>query len=149
MDTMAEPDPTRIGPYRITGTLGRGGMGTVYEAWDERLDRRVAIKYVRPEKTGSARARTRFRREARAIAGLNHPAIVQIFDLLDTDRGEAIVLELWAPNRRPIQVTTDLAGFWTRHYPELRRQLSRRYPKHHWPEDPLRAPPIALKRNLT
>ncbi len=49
-----------------------------------------------------------------------------------------LVLHLLAPNRRAVQVTTDLAGFWQRHYPELRRQLMRRYPKHAWPEDPLK-----------
>jgi ATP-dependent helicase HrpB len=48
----------------------------------------------------------------------------------------AVVLHLLAPNQRPVQTTTDLAGFWERLYPETRRQLSRRYPKHKWPEDP-------------
>lgn len=47
-----------------------------------------------------------------------------------------VVVHLLAPNQRPVQVTTDLAGFWERLYPELRRQLSRRYPKHRWPEKP-------------
>ncbi|MFW6052020.1 MAG: ATP-dependent helicase HrpB [Myxococcota bacterium] len=48
-----------------------------------------------------------------------------------------LVLHLLAPNRRAVQVTTDLAGFWSRHYPAIRRELMRRYPKHAWPEDPL------------
>ena len=48
-----------------------------------------------------------------------------------------LVLHLLAPNQRPVQVTTDLPGFWVRHYPALRKQLMRRYPKHAWPEDPL------------
>jgi len=52
-----------------------------------------------------------------------------------------LVLHLLAPNRRALQVTTDLAGFWERHYPALRRQLERRYPRHAWPEDPLRPGP--------
>jgi ATP-dependent RNA helicase HrpB len=47
-----------------------------------------------------------------------------------------LVVHLLAPNQRPVQMTTDLAGFWDRLYPELRRQLSRRYPKHPWPEKP-------------
>lgn len=47
-----------------------------------------------------------------------------------------LTLHLLAPNRRAVQVTTDLAGFWQRHYPALRRSLSRRYPRHDWPEDP-------------
>jgi ATP-dependent helicase HrpB len=47
-----------------------------------------------------------------------------------------LVVQLLAPNQRPVQVTTDLAGFWTKHYPALRQQLMRRYPKHAWPEKP-------------
>jgi ATP-dependent helicase HrpB len=49
----------------------------------------------------------------------------------------ALVLHLLAPNQRPVQVTTDLAGFWVRHYPQVRRELARRYPRHQWPADPL------------
>lgn len=52
-----------------------------------------------------------------------------------------VVLHLLAPNKRPVQVTTDLAGFWERHYPTLRRELCRKYPKHSWPEDPRSAAP--------
>lgn len=48
-----------------------------------------------------------------------------------------LVLHLLAPSQRPVQVTTDLAGFWERHYREVRRELGRRYPRHPWPEDPL------------
>jgi len=48
-----------------------------------------------------------------------------------------LVLHLQAPNRRAVQVTSDLAGFWQRHYPEIRRQLKRRYPRHKWPENPV------------
>ncbi len=50
----------------------------------------------------------------------------------------SLVVHLLAPNRRPVQITTDLASFWTKHYPELRKALSRRYPKHAWPEDPIK-----------
>ncbi len=48
-----------------------------------------------------------------------------------------LVLHLLAPNQRPVQVTTDLAGFWQRTYPQVRRELSRRYPRHQWPENPV------------
>lgn len=52
-------------------------------------------------------------------------------------RGQVpVVVHLLAPNKRPVQTTTDLAGFWQRLYPQVRRELSRRYPKHAWPEDP-------------
>ncbi len=47
-----------------------------------------------------------------------------------------LVVELLAPNRRPVQVTTDLVSFWKNLYPQVRRELSRRYPKHAWPEVP-------------
>ncbi|HYD43311.1 MAG TPA: ATP-dependent helicase C-terminal domain-containing protein [Anaeromyxobacter sp.] len=58
-----------------------------------------------------------------------------------------VVLHLLAPNGRAQQVTTDLAGFWDRHYPALRRELSRRYPRHSWPEDPrTAAPPVARRK---
>lgn len=52
-----------------------------------------------------------------------------------------LVLHLLAPNQRAVQVTTDLAGFWERHYASVRRELSRRYPRHSWPDDPLHAQP--------
>jgi len=54
-----------------------------------------------------------------------------------------LTLHLLAPNLRAVQVTTDLAGFWERHYPALRRELGRRYPRHAWPEDPRHATPPA------
>jgi ATP-dependent helicase HrpB len=53
----------------------------------------------------------------------------------------ALTLHLLAPNQRAVQVTSDLAGFWTRHYPSIRRELCRRYPKHAWPEDGATATP--------
>ena len=53
-------------------------------------------------------------------------------------RGAApVVVHLLAPNQRPVQMTSDLAGFWQRLYPQVRKELSRRYPRHAWPEDPL------------
>jgi ATP-dependent helicase HrpB len=62
------------------------------------------------------------------------------FGLTETPRigGGRVPLQvrLLAPNGRPVQITQDLEGFWVRHYPEIRRELSRRYPKHAWPEDP-------------
>ncbi len=50
--------------------------------------------------------------------------------------GEKVVVHLLAPNRRPVQITQDLPSFWKTHYPELRKALSRRYPRHEWPTDP-------------
>jgi ATP-dependent helicase HrpB len=56
-------------------------------------------------------------------------------------RGLAVTLELLAPNGRPVQTTRDLRGFWDRTYPEVRKELRGRYPRHPWPEDPWTAPP--------
>lgn len=57
------------------------------------------------------------------------------------DGRHPLTVQLLAPNQRPVQVTTDLASFWQRHYPELRKALQRRYPKHAWPEDGAAAQP--------
>jgi ATP-dependent helicase HrpB len=56
-----------------------------------------------------------------------------------------LVVHLLAPNGRAVQVTRDLAGFWRQHYPALRRELGRRYPRHAWPEDGATAVPPAPK----
>ncbi len=85
--------PGDLGPYRFERRLGAGGMGEVFLAYDRRLERRVAIKRLRSD-LASASARERLRREARAAARLGHAAIVQIFDLIETDDGDWIVMEL-------------------------------------------------------
>lgn len=69
----------------------------------------------------------------------------EMFGLRDTPRVAGgrvgVVLHLLSPARRPVQITRDLAGFWTSAYFEVRKDLRGRYPRHHWPEDPLEAPP--------
>lgn len=86
--------PETVGPYRIESKLGAGGMGEVYRARDERLGRAVAIKKVRPREGREEKDRRRLRREARVVAGLDHPAIVRVFDLKETADGDWIVMEL-------------------------------------------------------
>ena len=56
-----------------------------------------------------------------------------------------VTLHLLGPNRRPVQVTTDLAGFWDRQYAAVKKELSRRYPRHAWPDDPRSAVPPARR----
>lgn len=69
-----------IGAYEIVGTVGRGGMATVYQAYHERLDRHVAIKLMHETFLQDEDFRARFQREARIVAKLEHPSIVPIYD---------------------------------------------------------------------
>src|ERR687898_1210826 len=71
--------PPSIGPYRIVREIGRGGMGVVYEGWDDRLSRAVAIKTIL--RSADSQMRERFLREARAAAAVSHPNICQLFDI--------------------------------------------------------------------
>jgi serine/threonine protein kinase len=71
--------PTQIDDYRIVRELGKGGMGTVYEAEEITLSRRVAIKVVRPEYARDPEVEMRFVNEARALARIEHPSIVRIY----------------------------------------------------------------------
>jgi eukaryotic-like serine/threonine-protein kinase len=84
----------RLGPYEITASLGAGGMGEVYQARDRRLGRDVAIKVVAARLTDAPHARERFEREARSIAGLQHPNICTIYDVGHADGRAFIVMEL-------------------------------------------------------
>lgn len=68
----------RLGPYEILGEVGRGNMGVIYKAWEERLSRYVALKFLRPEDETTEEDRERFRREARAVARLKHENIVKV-----------------------------------------------------------------------
>jgi eukaryotic-like serine/threonine-protein kinase len=81
-----------IGKYRIVGQLGRGGMGTVYKAVDETLDREVAIKVLNPE-VADSKIMIRFRAEATALARLNHPEIATIYELFRSETDLLMVME--------------------------------------------------------
>jgi eukaryotic-like serine/threonine-protein kinase len=83
-----------LGHYRVLEQIGSGGMGEVYRARDERLDRYVALKLVRPSSSKDADRIRRFEQEARAAAALNHPNIVSIFDIGSHDGMPFIVSEL-------------------------------------------------------
>ena len=84
---------SRVGPYRIQNSIGSGGMGQVFRALDSRLGREVAIKVVHPNAAPGSAARERLRREARAAAALSHPAIVQVYDIVEHPEGDCIVME--------------------------------------------------------
>jgi serine/threonine protein kinase len=84
----------QIGTYRVLEEIGRGGMGVVYAAEDERLGRTVALKVLTPEFTSDPVRRERLTREARAAAALSHPSIATIFALEEIDGELYIVSEL-------------------------------------------------------
>ena len=83
-----------IGPYRILSLLGAGGMGEVYIATDNRLDREVAIKILPEEVAKNSQAVSRFHREAKALAALSHPNILAIYDVGEQDGIVYAVMEL-------------------------------------------------------
>lgn len=81
-----------IGPYRIEGVVGAGGMGKVYRAVDTRLNRPVAIKFL-SENLADESARRRFQQEAKTASSLNHPHILTVFEAGETDGRQYLVLE--------------------------------------------------------
>ncbi len=88
----------RLGPYEVTGLLGRGGMGVVYLGHDTRLRRPVAIKALPPALTHDDRMRARLRREAMAAGALSHPGIATVFALEEFD-GQLCLVQEYVPGR--------------------------------------------------
>src|SRR5579871_4835908 len=83
-----------LGPYRIVGELGRGGMGAVYKAYQPSLDRFVAIKVLPAFFAEDERLRARFKREAVTIAQLDHPAILPVYEYGERGSRPYIVMAL-------------------------------------------------------
>ena len=91
-DATLDSTPERIGPYRVLEKLGQGGMGIVFSALDERLDRSLAIKVIGAGGTDDSAVR-RFWREARAAAAVNHPNICQVYEVGEHDGQMFIAME--------------------------------------------------------
>lgn len=88
-DAESLTEGSTLGGYVIESLLGRGGMGEVFRARDNRLDRSVALKVLPAELTSDAERLQRFEREARALAALNHPNIVTVFSVEEGDTPDA------------------------------------------------------------
>jgi ATP-dependent helicase HrpB len=123
-----------------SGELGRALFGQLTATQCKRLDElapthivvpsgsRIAIDYSPPQPVLAVRLQEMFgATQGPAVAAGRHP----------------LLLHLLSPAGRPLQVTRDLAGFWHNGYPGVKKELKGRYPKHFWPDDPLRAPPTA------
>jgi serine/threonine protein kinase len=91
---MALMSGTKLGPYEIQSPVGAGGMGEVYRARDPRLGRDVAIKVLPVSFTLDTDRLTRFEQEARAVAALNHPNILAIYDVGEANGAPYVVSEM-------------------------------------------------------
>ena len=96
-ETETQPDMprglARIGRYHVLKTLGEGGMGVVYSAFDEELDRRIAIKVLGSDVVSVFRGRTRLMREAQAMAKLSHPNVVHVYEVGEVEGHVYIAME--------------------------------------------------------
>jgi len=106
----------RVGRYLVLSSVGAGGMGVVFAAYDPQLDRKIALKLLRSGLAGSSKdARTRLRREAQAIAQLSHPNVVSVYDVGTTDDGDLyIAMEF---------VEGDTLTTWLKKYPRTWREI--------------------------
>ncbi|WP_148314670.1 serine/threonine-protein kinase [Sorangium cellulosum] len=94
--SMPRPFPYRIaGRYRLTRVVAEGGMGRVFQAHDERLGRKVAIKAIRTEHFHNDDVRARFEREARLVARIQHPSVVEVYDSGELEDGSRYIVMEW------------------------------------------------------
>jgi serine/threonine protein kinase len=90
---MALASGTKLGPYEIAAQIGAGGMGEVYQAHDTKLGRHVAIKVLPEALAHDAERLSRFQREAKILASLNHPNIATIHGLEHSDGTHYLVMD--------------------------------------------------------
>jgi ATP-dependent helicase HrpB len=131
----------------VTAAAGRGAIGEI--DLPAAPDRSVArdLDHLAPETLSvpSGRiTRLQYTEDGSVIASVK---LQELFGLAESPRlgprGQPVVFELLAPNRRPVQTTRDLRSFWDTTYQDVRKELRRRYPRHPWPEDPWTARPTA------
>ncbi|HEY0252387.1 MAG TPA: protein kinase, partial [Kofleriaceae bacterium] len=107
----------RVGRYLVLATLGAGGMGQVFSAYDPQLDRKIALKVLRTNLGANAKdARTRLKREAQAIAQLNHPNVVGVYDVGTTANGEDVYIAMEF-------VEGDTLTTWLKKWPRTWREI--------------------------
>jgi len=113
---MLAPDhPSKIGRYRLEERLGSGGMGDVYLGYDETLERRVALKCINADNRLDEEAKGRFLREAKVLSQLGHPDICQIYDYIEGEEADYLVLELISGSK--------LGDYMAEKKPTLRQKL--------------------------
>ena len=126
--------PSRI-PFETIGATGfwQAG-GRIRRRQRSQLDRDAPARLPLPS---GRSAPLEYREDGSVVAPVK---LQEMFGVLETPRiggrQEPVLLALLAPNGRPVQLTRDLRSFWDRTYPEVRKELRGRYPKHKWPEKP-------------
>ncbi|MDH4318578.1 MAG: ATP-dependent helicase HrpB, partial [Desulfobulbaceae bacterium] len=145
-DQQLLADPSWLEPYLIgiskSEQLKRVSLLDIFKnmlGWDrlQLLDREAPVIFTVPS---GSKIRIEYRPDEPPVLAVR---IQEMFGLYETPRicmgTVPLLLHLLSPARRPIQVTSDLSGFWQRGYPEVKKELKGRYPKHYWPDDPLEA----------
>ena len=130
---MSSPTTLVADRYRLVKLIGSGGMGVVWHAWDERLQRAVALKMLRTQADLSDREREvatdRAMREARITAGLHHPHAVTVFDVVEYEGQPCIVMQL--VESTPLSVLLREHGTLTpRETARIGAQVAPRSPRH-------------------
>src|SRR5688572_17584076 len=97
------------GKYEVLQVIGRGGMGTVYKAVQRSLDRMVAIKMLSEELAADPEFRARFQQEATVVARLNHPNIVQVYDIEPHNHTFCIIMEFVEGENLQAKIDRDVA----------------------------------------
>jgi len=139
----SEPIP-RQGPARARGLVGKSRSFHLRSLlnWNQQRDLNILAPTFIEAPTGSRIALEYFADGASPVLAVR---LQEIFGWMDTpavnDGRTRVTLHLLSPARRPVQVTQDLRSFWMKTYPEVRKELRARYPRHSWPDDPLTAPP--------
>jgi len=143
----SEPIP-RQGPARARGLVGKSRSFHLRSLlnWNQQRDLNILAPTFIEAPTGSRIALEYFADDfADGASPVLAVRLQEIFGWMDTpavnDGRTRVTLHLLSPARRPVQVTQDLRSFWMKTYPEVRKELRARYPRHSWPDDPLTAPP--------
>lgn len=110
-----DAEEARVGPYRLRGEIGRGGQGIVYRAWDDRLQRHIALKVLHRTTDLGEQTLTRFQREATVVSGLDHPGICTVHDFGTTEGRSWIAMRLiegmpfseWCADEAPTRHLSD------------------------------------------
>src|SRR5690242_16241530 len=93
---LAPERPRHVGRYQLDRRIAAGGMGEVWQAWDPKLEREIAIKLVKPERADDGRERERLLREARSLAKLTHPNVLAVHDVGEHEDEVFLAMELVA-----------------------------------------------------